>query len=77
MSNRYEEVLAEEMRKVRERKKLTQQTLAKMTGLSQGLISHVENANDSKLSTLDKLCQAMGISLSTIIARTEKQLRQL
>jgi transcriptional regulator with XRE-family HTH domain len=66
-------MLGNELRKAREEAGLTQEQLSFEAGLDRTYISQLEH--DKKSPTLDalfRLCQAMGITASELVARVEK-----
>jgi DNA-binding Xre family transcriptional regulator len=60
--------LALRLAELRQARGLSQSELAERAGLAQANLSRVENQNDMKLGTLQKIVTAMGASLS-IVAR--------
>ena len=65
-------MVGEELRKARERAGLTQEDLAAKAGLHRTYVSLLER--DKRSPTLDvffRLCKAMGIKPSTLIARLD------
>ena len=67
-------MLGEELRKARKAAGMTQEELAFEAELDRTYISHLEN--DKKSPTLDvlfRICDALGVAASKLIARVEKQ----
>jgi transcriptional regulator with XRE-family HTH domain len=57
----------------RQRRKISMTRLAEMSGLSQGMISLTEHQHrNPSLDTLVRICEALGIQLSTVLARAER-----
>lgn len=57
----------------RERQTISMTRLAEMSGLSQGMISLVEHEQrNPSLETLLRICHALKIELSTVLARAER-----
>ncbi len=64
----------EELKKARVQAGLTQEQLAFKTGLHRTYISLLErNKNSLTVPTLFKVCKALGIRPSTLVARMEKR----
>lgn len=66
-------MLGNELRKAREKANLTQEELSFGAGVDRTYISQLEN--DKKSPTVDllfRLCDAMGVRASELIARVEK-----
>lgn len=52
--------------------------LAEKSGLSQGMISLVEHEErNPSLDTLVRICEALGIRLSTVLARAERATKEV
>ncbi len=69
-------MLGDELRKARQAAKLTQEQLAFDAEFDRTYISHLENNKKSPtVDTLFRLCKAMGISASVLIARVERHQR--
>ena len=67
-------MLGDELRKARDKAGLTQEELAHRAGVDRTYISMLEH--DKKSPTLDmlfRLCDALGVAVSRIIARVEKR----
>jgi transcriptional regulator with XRE-family HTH domain len=65
-------MLGEELRKAREAAGMTQERLAFEAGLDRPYISHLENNKKSPtVATLFRLCKALGVEASSIIAAVE------
>ena len=61
--------LGERIKELREKRKLSQEDLAKVTGLSQSTISQVEREEkDPSLSTLQKIAQGLNIHIAVLFA---------
>lgn len=57
------DLLAKEIKLARMKKKLTQQDLAKLTGLSNATIVNIEkNKRKANMQTILKVCETLGIS---------------
>jgi transcriptional regulator with XRE-family HTH domain len=68
-------MLGEELRKAREAAGLTQEKLAFMANIHRTYVSLLErNLKSPTLSMLFRLCKALGISASDLIARVEKSM---
>jgi transcriptional regulator with XRE-family HTH domain len=66
-------MLGRELRKAREAASLTQEELAFRAGVHRTYISLLErDVKSPTLSVLFRLCQALGLSASALIARVEK-----
>jgi transcriptional regulator with XRE-family HTH domain len=66
-----------ELRKAREAVGLTQEELAFKAGVHRTYVSLLEREKKSPtLSMLFRLCQAMGISASELVARVEKAMNE-
>ena len=66
-------MLGPELRRARDEAGLTQEQLAFQAGLDRTYISQLEH--DKKSPTLDvlfRLCEALGIAASTLVARIER-----
>ena len=60
---------------IRKNKKISQEALAKLAGMSQTFLSNVENGySDPSLTTLRRLAGALGVSVSDLI-EDEKVIR--
>ena len=65
--------VAKLLRLERERQGVSMTRLAEMSGLSQGMISLVEHEHrNPSLETLLRICHALKIELSTVLARAER-----
>jgi transcriptional regulator with XRE-family HTH domain len=65
--------LGDELRKARADAGLTQEELAYSAGLDRAYISQLENDHKSPtVDTLFRLCEALGVAPSRIIARVER-----
>ena len=61
------------LQKERERRKVSMTRLAEMSGLSQGMISLIEHEHrNPSLDTLVRICEALGIQLSSVLNRAER-----
>jgi transcriptional regulator with XRE-family HTH domain len=70
-------MLGRELRKVREQTGLTQEQLAFKAGLHRTYVSLLErDLKSPTLSTLFRLCLAMGVSASKLIAKVEKAMNE-
>ncbi|NMM51640.1 helix-turn-helix domain-containing protein [Paenibacillus aquistagni] len=59
--------IGDRLRTLRREKNLTTTQLSKLSGVTQSTISEIENDNRSpQLDTLDKICQALGISINEL-----------
>ena len=66
-------MLGEELRKARAKAGLTQEQLAFAANLDRTYISHLEHDKYSPtLDALFRICDALGVSASNIIAKVEK-----
>jgi transcriptional regulator with XRE-family HTH domain len=66
-------VLGEEIRKARTAAGLTQEQLAFRAGLARNYISLLElNQKSPTVDTLTRLCEAMGLRASALLARVEQ-----
>lgn len=66
-------MLGDELRKAREEAGLTQEQLSFAAGIDRSYISQLEN--DRKSPTVDllfRICDALGVSASAVLARVEK-----
>jgi transcriptional regulator with XRE-family HTH domain len=66
-------MLGEELKKARQAANLTQEKLSFEAGLDRTYISHLEH--DKKSPTVDvlfRICRALGISASELLARVER-----
>lgn len=77
-SNGYRSAVCENvvriLRQERERQKVSMTRLAEKAGLSQGMISLVEHdERNPSLDTLMRICIALGIELSTVLAQAERE----
>lgn len=62
------EQVAERIRQLRKRRKLTQAALAKKSGLSRGYLARLETARqDPALTTLEALAKALGVKVSRLL----------
>jgi len=65
-------MLGEELRKARKEAGITQEELAARAGLHYTYISHLErNKKSPTIDSLFRICKALGISASSLIARVE------
>jgi transcriptional regulator with XRE-family HTH domain len=65
-------MLGEELRKAREAAGLTQEKLAFEAGVDRTYVSQLENNKKSPtLDTLFRLCRALGVLASELVARVE------
>jgi transcriptional regulator with XRE-family HTH domain len=65
--------VAREIKRLRRKKKLSQETLADLAGLHVNTIRRLETLRyDPTLSTLNKIAQALGVRL-TMLVRTVKR----
>lgn len=61
--------LSERLKYLRESRKLTQGGLAKIAGLSQATIAHIEKGSkDPSVETLNKIASALDIHIATLFA---------
>jgi transcriptional regulator with XRE-family HTH domain len=66
-------MLGEELRTARETANLTQEALAFQAGIDRSYLSQLENNHKSPtLDTLFRLCKALNIKASELIAQVEK-----
>jgi transcriptional regulator with XRE-family HTH domain len=64
------EVLATQLKRAREEKKLSQRTLAELVGIPQGHLSRIENGTvDLQTSTLMQLARALDLELTLVPTR--------
>ncbi|MFO0824478.1 MAG: helix-turn-helix transcriptional regulator [Gemmataceae bacterium] len=69
--------LGDELRKARTDADLTQEELARKAKLDRAYISLLENDRKSPtVDTLTRLCRALGIAASTVLARVERAERR-
>ena len=54
-------LMGEAIKEARLKKQLTQQQLSKRSGIGRTAISRVENGKDCSLSTISRICRAIGI----------------
>lgn len=54
-------LMGEAIKEARLKKKLTQQQLSERSGIGRTAISRVENGKDCSLSTISRICRAIGI----------------
>lgn len=65
------------LRQERERQEVSMTRLAEMAGLSQGMISLVEHElRNPSLDTLLRVCGALEIELSTVLAKAERSAKK-
>ena len=65
------------LREERKRQTVSMTRLAEMAGLSQGMISYVEHEQKNpSLDTMLRICHALKIELSTVLARAEKMAKK-
>ena len=65
------------LRVERERQSISMTRLAEMSGLSQGMISLVEHEKrNPSLETMLRICQALKIELSTVLACAERKAKR-
>lgn len=65
------------LRQERERKGISMTRLAEMAGLSQGMISLFEHEErNPSLDTLMRICTALDLPLSAVLARAERAARK-
>jgi transcriptional regulator with XRE-family HTH domain len=65
--------LGDELRAARESAGLTQEALAAKAKMDRAYISEIERGKaDPSITSLFRLCDAMGVRTSTIIARVER-----
>lgn len=61
------------LREERERRGISMNRLAEMSGLSQGMISLVEHEHrNPSLDTMLRVCEALEVSLSEVLSRAER-----
>ena len=66
-------MLGAELRRAREEAGLTQEDAAHRAGLDRSYLSQLENDHKSPtLDTLLRLCAALGVKASTVVARVER-----
>lgn len=64
--------LGQELRKARHDARMTQETLAFAAGLDRTYVSQLENGHKSPtVDTLFRLCTALGVTASGLLARVE------
>jgi transcriptional regulator with XRE-family HTH domain len=67
-------VVGHELRKAREDKKLSQQEVALRARMDRAFISEIETGKlDPSVRSLFRLCGAIGIRPSTVLARVERK----
>lgn len=54
-------IMGEAIKKERLRRQMTQQQLSERSGIGRASISRVENGKDCSLSTISRICRAIGI----------------
>ncbi len=60
------------LRAERERQGLTQKAVAVKMGRSYSLVQHIENhTRDTRLSTIERYAEALGVQLAVSVSRTE------
>lgn len=59
--------IAEQVRTIRERKKLTQEELARASGLTTQTVSRVERGFGANIATVDKLAKALNVKTTTLM----------
>ncbi len=66
--------LSDKLRELREDRGLEQLDVAKMTGLTSGYISHLEQGRkkNPSMNTLKKLSDAYGVPVSTLLVATDR-----
>jgi transcriptional regulator with XRE-family HTH domain len=70
--------LGDELRKARTDADMTQEELARKAKLDRAYISLLENDRKSPtVDTLSRLCRAIGIAASTLLARAERAERRM
>lgn len=68
-----EKLLTKRLKEIRREKKLTLEKLAKLTGLSKGYLSEIENSDQPPpIYTLSRISKALGIDIVDLFARTEE-----
>ncbi len=74
---RERQVLGDLIREARERQKITQTELARRAHTTQSAISRLEDADyeTMKLDTLQKIAQALGLTLTIALGKQEFQIR--
>ena len=66
-----ENILTKRLKEIRVGKKLTLEKLAKLTGLSKGYLSQIENSDQPPpIYTLSRISTALGIDISDLFARS-------
>ena len=61
-------MIGEQLRNIRERKRLTQEDIEKRTGLSQAYVSSVENGDSiPSEETVEKWARALGVGVQQIV----------
>ncbi len=66
-----EKLLTKRLREIRIGKKLTLEKVAKLTGLSKGYLSQIENSDQPPpIYTLSRISRALGIDIADLFART-------
>jgi transcriptional regulator with XRE-family HTH domain len=66
-----ERLLTKRLREIRQSKKLTLDKLAKLTGLSKGYLSDIENSDQPPpIYTLSRISKALGIDIVDLFAKT-------
>ncbi|WP_300457292.1 cupin domain-containing protein [Desulfobacula sp.] len=69
-----EEVIAENIRRIRKQNKMTIQALADLTGLTKGYLSKVERSKTAPpFSTVNRIAMAFGVDLTVFFVDREKQ----
>jgi transcriptional regulator with XRE-family HTH domain len=73
-----EEVIAENIRRIRKQNKMTLQALADLTGLTKGYISKVERSKTAPpFSTVNRIAMAFGVDLTVFFIDRKKQSKSL
>ena len=66
-----EKLLTKRLKEIRQSKKLTLERLAKLTGLSKGYLSEIENSDQPPpIYTLSRISRALGIDIVDLFAHT-------
>ena len=73
MGNLDEKVIIDKMKRIRRNKNITLKALAKKTGLTEGYLSRIENAESAPpISTLSRIAQGLDIDVSYLLLPEEQ-----
>ena len=73
-SLKLEQYIGIQIKKHRQEQSLKLSEVAQISGISQGMLSKIENAQVStSLETLSRLCEVLGIPMSTLFSQYDQQ----